>query len=485
VGLESAIENLDISRDHYRSPQPQPQPRPQPQPQPQSRPRAQQPQASREPSSTSTSASTDQHRGHQAGSSGPQQHSRQLGGALKTSHEEVWYLKPIEFTSPSGVTRTYNVITQNYNGPCSFIAICNILILREQIEILPPGRKSVSYEFLSQLVGEHILLTAPDVGVSAALSMMPLTTKGMDLNPVFTSATTFRPATTGGELALFASAGIALVHGWLVDPDSPEHAAVSRVKDYDSAMNLIVEADVLTRGLFMGNGAEEDGDGAGPSQAGQSDPNVNLTDEERQKVDDAVAIRSFLDSTRSQLTYTGLFTLASLPPESAGLSKPPSTPKLTSPSSDHSSTAEPNPPQPELFALFRNSHLAVLYRYAGSLYTLVTDQVFLHEPSVVWERLEDVDQGAAVFVDGTFQLATPAGGDWAGWTPSETLGTVDPVDRALALQLQNAEDEQAQREYTKREQDRRRREHDERRWQGQDEEKRKDKTKKEKECLIM
>ena len=54
-----------------------------------------------------------------------------------------------------------------------FIAICNI---REQIEILPPDRKNVSYEFLAQLVGEYILPTAPDVDVSAALSMMPPTT---------------------------------------------------------------------------------------------------------------------------------------------------------------------------------------------------------------------------------------------------------------------------------------------------------------------
>jgi len=107
----------------------------------------------------------------------------------------------------------------------------------------------------------------------------------MDLNPVFTSSTMFRPATTGGELALFASVGIALVHGWLVDPESPEYAAVSRVKDYDSAMNLIVEADVLTRGLLVGNGVEDDG-GAGPSQAGPSDPSVNLTDEERLKVEE-------------------------------------------------------------------------------------------------------------------------------------------------------------------------------------------------------
>jgi hypothetical protein len=108
----------------------------------------------------------------------------------------------------------------------------------------------------------------------------------MDLNPVFTSPTAFRPATTGGELALFASAGIALVHGWLVDSDSPEHAAVSRVQDYDSAVNLIVEADVLTRGMLVGNGNADDDGGAGPSQAGSSSSNINLTDEEMRKVED-------------------------------------------------------------------------------------------------------------------------------------------------------------------------------------------------------
>lgn len=108
----------------------------------------------------------------------------------------------------------------------------------------------------------------------------------MDLNPVFTSTTAFRPATTGGELALFSSAGIILVHGWVVDPDAPEYAAVKRVEDYDSAMNLIVEADVLTSGLLVGTCNAEDGDGAGPSRAGPSNSNINLTDEERQKVED-------------------------------------------------------------------------------------------------------------------------------------------------------------------------------------------------------
>ncbi|SRR6266702_1050359 len=105
----------------------------------------------------------------------------------------------------------------------------------------------------------------------------------MDLNPVFTSATAFRPATTGGELALFASAGITLVHGWLVDPGSPEYVAVSHAGDYDSAVNLIVEADVLTRGLLVSGSAGGDGGGGG---AGPSSPNINLTDEERRKVED-------------------------------------------------------------------------------------------------------------------------------------------------------------------------------------------------------
>jgi hypothetical protein len=322
------------------------------------------------------------------------------------------------------------------------------LILREQIEILPRGRRSVSYEFLAQLLGEHILLTAPQVDVSSALSMMPLTTsefpptrpqrdltktlsEGMDLNPVFTSATAFRPATTGGELALFASAGITLVHGWLVDPASSEFAAVSRAGDYDSAVNLIVEADVLTRGLLVGDG-DGDTECAGPSSAS---PNINLTDEERRKVEDgeqynlrvlthdpsrttlAVAIRTFLDQTRSQLTYHGLFTLASLQPAPKSEPEPEPSPSDPATAEEPATPVEP-PRHPELFAHFRNSHLAVLYRHADALYNLVTDQVFLNEPSVVWERLEDVDQGASVFVDSAFQRATPVGGDWAGWTPA-------------------------------------------------------------------
>ena len=117
----------------------------------------------------------------------------------------------------------------------------------------------------------------------------------------------------------------------------------------------------------------------------------------------ALVIRNFIDSTQSQLTYHGLFTLASSLP-------------------DHS-----------LSALFRNSHLSVLYKSSGpdsALYSLVTDQVFLHEQSVVWERLEDVDGSSAVFVDSEFDRATPAGGDYAGYTALDIHNEAMKIGRA-------------------------------------------------------
>ena len=95
-----------------------------------------------------------------------------------------------------------------------------------------------------------------------------------------------------------------------------------------------------------------------------------------------------------------------------------------------------------LVALFRSSHLSVLYKSEGdepALYTLVTDQVFLQEPSVVWERLEDIDGGWSTFVDSEFVRASPAGGDFAGQSAEDTLraserlenqynGDIDPFE---------------------------------------------------------
>jgi hypothetical protein len=117
---------------------------------------------------------------------------------------------------------------------------------------------------------------------------------------------------------------------------------------------------------------------------------------------EAISIRQFLNSTQSQLTYHGLFHLASV--------------------------LSPN----TLSALFRGSHLSVLYKSTPTerdpnpiLYTLVTDQSFLNEPSVVWEKFGDVDGQGAEFVDSNFIRSTPAGGDYAGETGESTLAAIE------------------------------------------------------------
>lgn len=283
---------------------------------------------------------------------------------------------------------------------------------------------------------------------------------------MFTASTKFHPSGLGGELMLFHHVGIPLVHGWLVDPESPEAEVFSRVEDYDTAVGLIVEVDHLTSGRFVVN--EDDSIAAShagsSSSAGPTSPHRHHTNEELRKIEDgifvspfqfyfhlyqflmlAIVIRRFLDSTQSQLTYHGLFHLATVLPSDS------------------------------LCALFRNSHLSVLYKHAprltpqvshptpnqppvnlsnggtltnslvdpssalesgsesvvieqrgdSALYSLVTDQVFLHEPSVVWERLEDVDGGWSTFVDSNFVRSSPAGGDFAGHTAEQVSNALE------------------------------------------------------------
>ncbi|KAG6865395.1 hypothetical protein C0991_002976, partial [Blastosporella zonata] len=420
---------------------------------------------------------------------------------IQSSREDVWYLKKIAFKGKS-----LQIITQNFNGPCSFIAICNILIIRGNIIIEPPTRTTVSYEFLSQLVAEYLLKHSPNVDISDALSIMPHTQKGLDLNPLFTSPTAFRAATetAGGELKLFSQVGIDLVHGWLVDPDSPEARAmrVEQAEDYDTAVGFIAEADHIAGGLLV----PADGDVVNAPKRRQED----WSDEEHRKMNNgeyvwtgywlrsltstpALIIRHFLESTQSQLTYHGLFHLASTLPagslvalfRSSHLSvlyksgdewqalddtqQPPPIPASSQPSSPVLSASQTPDSVPTPLEL-PDSPTRAPASYndpndgpgpsESALYSLATDHVFLYEPSVAWERIEDVDGSAGVFVDSSFVRASPAGGDWAGRTAEETARDIQRAqeeaervadgaglsDAELARQLQAEEEHYARQE---------------------------------------
>jgi len=119
--------------------------------------------------------------------------------------------------------------------------------------------------------------------------------EGLDLNPLFTGPTSFRPAGDGGELKLFEQAGIELVHGWLVDPESDEHRVIQHVRDYDTAVTLIADADHITRGRLLTadvwDGTEPE---AGSSSRGQSSqsgyasptsPSDSYSENDREKIE--------------------------------------------------------------------------------------------------------------------------------------------------------------------------------------------------------
>jgi hypothetical protein len=60
----------------------------------------------------------------------------------------------------------------------------------------------------------------------------------------------------------------------------------------------------------------------------------------------------------------------------------------------------------QLAVLFRNNHFNALFKHEGSLFILVTDQGYLHEPDVVWERLDAVD-GNTQLCAGDFSAFRP------------------------------------------------------------------------------
>ncbi|GAA5846124.1 hypothetical protein JCM11251_001641, partial [Rhodosporidiobolus azoricus] len=191
-----------------------------------------------------------------------------------------------------------------------------------------------------------------------------------------------------GELSLFRLAHVPLLHGWLADPSVPsQYTALQEAGDYDTAMTWVVEGAEIA-----GEGGLEWGEGGREEDMREEDVEAEVErrsrwgDEERKKVDRATILHHFLTTTSTQLTYSGLFALSSCP--------------LLPPSG--------------LSALFRNSHLSVLYRRptlptsasshtsaallsTPELFTLVTDAGFVDEPGVVWESLGDTDGEASEF----------------------------------------------------------------------------------------
>ncbi|CAG8452809.1 1308_t:CDS:2 [Funneliformis mosseae] len=362
-----------------------------------------------------------------------------------------YQLKAIEWIEPSGKVRKLKVITQNENGPCPLLALCNVLLLRGDIEIKPYDRPTVTYDFLVELLGDYLLKSIPqgeaeiqkrlqvtngtlspkqeekeresqpknntngieditnkvqcialedgvtDKGnhqtngdfdltrpslqdyhhtLNAALSIIPSLQTGLDVNVRFNSIHGFEPT---AELSVFDVFHVDLVHGWVVDPQDEDtwKVVVGKCSSYNRAVECVVGGDSVSKGIVVESSNKASNNGFEDSQG-------TLNDEDSVRVRDALITSSFLESTATQLTYHGLLTLSeTLPPGN-------------------------------LCVFFRNNHFSTLYKHpkTSTLYILVTDAGFVHERSVVWESLIDVDQNASEFVNGQFQKGEATGGDY-------------------------------------------------------------------------
>ncbi|KAF9312981.1 hypothetical protein BG003_005753 [Podila horticola] len=321
-----------------------------------------------------------------------------------------YVLKPIDWIDPAtGIEKRIKIITQNENGPCPLLALCNTLILQGKVAIQPYDRPSIGYDRLLELLADYLLNeeeppttsttttgnnSSGRVGervqseklksrleIESALRLLPHLEHGLDVNVFFK---TIRGFESTAELGLFHTFGVELVHGWVVSPviDVAMYALIegpAAITSYNKAVECIVSGDDAGGGLVV-----EDLSGKAtpisPSNHGES----HDTQLQNERISHALVVQEFMNTTKTQLTHYGLHVLQESLPEG------------------------------HLCAFFRNNHFCTLFKNPmdGVLYTLVTDQSLAHEQSIVWESLVDVD-GAGDFLDGLFRHGALEVGDYA------------------------------------------------------------------------
>ncbi|KAJ3146256.1 Ubiquitin carboxyl-terminal hydrolase MINDY-1 [Geranomyces variabilis] len=344
--------------------------------------------------------------------------------------DKLYRLKRIIYIDARTQTpQRLSIITQNRNGPCPLLALTNVLILRGDITIphVQRERGEIAYEQIVEIVGDWLttrrLGSSPTTGGGAptdgdalqnltdVFEVIPTLQTGLDVNVRFSSPTSFEltPA-----LLVFDAFNIHLCHGWTVDPQDTEtySIVVNTCGSYNAVVEKIIQGDDAST-------LQRTDKGKAPATEG-ADATLRMERDREQAVHDGLVCSQFLANTSSQLTYHGLQWLCD---DAAML------------------------PVGEPAVLFRNNHFhTVLKRVdegsasAGGadagvrLYTLVTDQGFVHAEGAVWETMSGVD-GDSSFVDGYFLPFAPdarAGGGGGGGNGSTTGGVIGPGDYADA-----------------------------------------------------
>ncbi|KAK9079692.1 hypothetical protein SSX86_001365 [Deinandra increscens subsp. villosa] len=162
--------------------------------------------------------------------------------------------------------RNTPIILQNDNGPCPLLSICNVLLLRNNLN-LSPEVAEVSQEKLLSLVAERLIdsnsnVNNKDAGyienqqqnISDAIDLLPRLTTGIDVNLKFTRIDDFEFTR---ECAIFDLLDIPLYHGWIVDPQDSDTADAIGLKSYNTLMGELVSLDTQNTESEIKNSEED------------------------------------------------------------------------------------------------------------------------------------------------------------------------------------------------------------------------------------
>ncbi|KAI7822105.1 hypothetical protein BX661DRAFT_128577, partial [Kickxella alabastrina] len=328
-------------------------------------------------------------------------------------------LKHIRWRDPwTGHTLDKQILTQNQNGPCPLIALTNVLILQNKLQIPTATTTNgsvaeITADALASLLGNFLLAQdgISEETVSLVLGLLPSMSRGLDVELRFANIYDF--AEPSGATAVFRAFGVVLVHGWVAEGSAlPVVAETLRLcgGSYQAAAEYVFAADEMSHGQVLGQNHSY-------NSMHENRPPAVLSLEEEDRVGRALALNAWLEDTATQLTGSGLRMLQHLLPE------------------------------PSLAVFFRNNHFSTLFRPSQQgLFMLCTDEAVAADTRVVWESLADVHQSGSAFFDAAFCPIDPRGGgkgkdaDYAREEVKEDTANVDD-DYAFALELERQQQE--------------------------------------------
>ncbi|XP_068306001.1 uncharacterized protein [Pyrus communis] len=193
----------------------------------------------------------------------PQQQQQQQQQQQPQSVKEcVHKTKLIQFLG-----RSAPIVLQNDNGPCPLLAICNVLSLRNSLN-LSPDTSEVSQEKLLSLIAERLIdsnsnIDNKDAGyvenqqqnIADAIDHLPQLATGIDVNIKFRRIDDFEFTP---ECAIFDLLDIPLYHGWIVDPQDDDTANAIGSKSYNALMGELVALETQNMQSECKNTPEED-----------------------------------------------------------------------------------------------------------------------------------------------------------------------------------------------------------------------------------